>query len=145
MTVRTISQEGPAAAIRGYIVRLREARGVTQEELAGVVDLKRRAYIDWETGRTGDLKAAGMCAAFRYLGGSFEHLRDMARPSATRADGVELAEMRLREEVTNELVALQDTMSSSEYDDYLIDIEREALNQSQVVGLLRARLRRYAR
>ena len=132
---------GPAAAIRGYIIRLREARSVTQAELAEVVGLKRRAYIDWETGATPDIKAAGMCAAFRYLNGSFEHLRDLARLTATREDGEYMAQVRLREEATNELAALADVMPESEMTDYLAELEAEATNAAQVVGQLRAMLR----
>lgn len=136
---------GPAAAIRGYIVRLREERGVTQEELAPVVGLKRRAYVDWETGATEDLKAAAMCAAFRYLRGSFDHLRDLSRPGTTRADGERMAEVRLREETAEGLNALRDTIGQDEFADYLLETEAEAVNQAQVLGKLRDLLKRRAR
>lgn len=136
---------GPAHAIRGYILRLRGARDVTHEELAEAIGLSRRAYFDWANGTTPDLKASSMCAAFRYLGGSFDHLRDLARPTATHADGAEMAELRLREEAADRLNGLMQTFTPEEYAEYMQALEEEAISQAQVYGRVRAILRRRAR
>lgn len=128
-------------AIRGYIVTLRKLRDVKQADLAAAVGLQRRAYIDYEMGRTPDLWAAGLLSALRYLGGSFDHLRDLARPSATFTDGREMAEMRLREEAGNELAALSATIGPDEYEAFLEQAQQAAINQSQVFGQVLAMIR----
>jgi len=65
-----------AEAIRAYIVTLRKGRGVTLDAMADAIKMPRRTYIEWEQGRTRDIKTPFAVRAVQYLHGS---LSDLAR------------------------------------------------------------------
>jgi transcriptional regulator with XRE-family HTH domain len=84
-------------AVRGYLKELRLGRHVSQDELADAMGLSRRALIDWETGKTEDLKGGPLLRAIEYLRGEITDLKILAEESFEK--GVALARERLTEPV----------------------------------------------
>lgn len=66
-----------AEAIRAYIVTLRKERGRTIDDVADAIKMPRRTYIEWEQGRTKDIKTPFAMRAVRFLMGSIEHLEEL--------------------------------------------------------------------
>lgn len=81
------------------IRRLRQERGITQEELAGEVGVSRSAVAQWETGRAGQL-TGNLARIADVLGVGLEQLTHgrikRSNPQAGNAD--ELALLRLYRE-----------------------------------------------
>ena len=61
--------------LREYIIALRKAQGISQSEMADFAELSRKGWIDYETGRTADLKSA---VVFRVLDRLDVSIEDMA-------------------------------------------------------------------
>lgn len=77
-------------ALRGYIKTLRQRRGWSQDKLAKAMEWSRRAYIDWETGGTKDIKAPQLVRGILALGGSFDQVAAIPEGS-TFEDGERIA------------------------------------------------------
>lgn len=60
--------------LRVYVRELRNAAGLTQQQVADHLGLTRRSYVLWETARTNDIKLQHARALIRLLGGSLQHL-----------------------------------------------------------------------
>lgn len=71
--------------LRAYILTLREARGLSQEEVAKGVGIHPRTYTSWENGQTKELKLDTARSLIRLLGGWFEHLEHIDEISAEEA------------------------------------------------------------
>lgn len=82
-------------AVRGYILELRKGRGVTQDELAEVIGMTKQALLEWEKGRTQELKGTPMLKAVEHLKGAAEDL--MRLVDASFEQGMALARQRLKE------------------------------------------------
>jgi len=78
-------------ALRGYIKTLRVLRKVPQDKLAATIGMGRRTYIDWETGKSKDIKTPFLLRAVKALRGSFDQLVDFP-DDATAEDGARLAQ-----------------------------------------------------
>jgi transcriptional regulator with XRE-family HTH domain len=86
-----------ADALRGYIKTLRQHREMSQDKLAKAMGWSRRAYIDWETGATRDIKAPQLVRGLLVLNGSFEQVAAFT-DAATFEDGEHQARKWLLEE-----------------------------------------------
>lgn len=82
-------------AVRGYLRELRLGRAVSQDQLADAIGLSRKALIDWEMGRTEDIKTGVMLRAIRYLRGAVEDLGNLI--DASIDEGIALAQRRLKQ------------------------------------------------
>jgi transcriptional regulator with XRE-family HTH domain len=80
-------------AVRGYLRELRVGRHISQDELAGVMGITKQALLDWEKGRTQDIKTGPMLKAVEYLRGKLEDIAELVDASVER--GVALAYQRL--------------------------------------------------
>jgi transcriptional regulator with XRE-family HTH domain len=72
---------------------LRQARGLTQDDLASACQVSRSAVAQWETDRAGQL-SGNLARIADALGASVEHLLQGTQPGAS-ATGDELAMLRL--------------------------------------------------
>lgn len=81
-------------AIRAYLHAIRHARKISQRTLAERIGLSERAWIDWETGKTADLKASVLIKTVAILGAS---LGDVAQLLEMDADSGTQAAQRLIE------------------------------------------------
>jgi transcriptional regulator with XRE-family HTH domain len=77
-------------AIRGYVVKLREHSGLSQDKFADRIGMPQRTYLAWETGETKDIKAPYLIKALQVLGAPFEHLGRLV--DKRYEDGAQLAE-----------------------------------------------------
>lgn len=109
-------------AVRGYLRELRVGREISQDELAEVMGLSRKALIDWEMGRTGDIKSTPLFKAVEYLRGAISDIAQLANESLER--GVELAKQRLVEPAyfTDDQRAQIDAMTSTIPDEQLGEV-----------------------
>jgi transcriptional regulator with XRE-family HTH domain len=82
-------------AVRAYLRELRVGRQVSQDELADAIGLSRRALIEWEMGRTEDIKTGIVLRAIQHLSGVAGDLMELLDATVDR--GVELARQRLAE------------------------------------------------
>lgn len=80
-------------AVRAYLREMRIGRRISQDELADAIGLSRRALIDWEMGRTEDIKSGAMIKAIAYLRGAVSDIATLVDASLDR--GIELAKERL--------------------------------------------------
>lgn len=80
-------------AVRAYLREMRIGRRISQDELADAIGLSRRALIDWEMGRTEDIKSGAMIKAIAYLRGAVFDIATLVDASLDR--GIELAKERL--------------------------------------------------
>lgn len=85
---------GTIEALRGYLVSLRRARGLSQEELGVQMGLSRSAVIEWETARTKTPFAEPILLAIQQLG-TFDDLQRLVGADATAARGQEVALQRI--------------------------------------------------
>lgn len=92
--VRTVTVTIPLSAegIYGYIRRLRDGRGYTQQELADLVGVKYRTYVDYENRETKELKQSTLVRAVLVLGGSWAHIEKIITDDADEEQGRQLAE-----------------------------------------------------
>lgn len=80
-------------AVREYLKALRMGRGMSQDALADAVGLSRRAWIDWESGKTEDIKTGVMVKAIRAVQGAIADVEALA--DASIDEGIRLAKARL--------------------------------------------------
>jgi transcriptional regulator with XRE-family HTH domain len=133
-----------ADAIRGYFIGLRRGR-YSQQVVADAVGLSRRAWIDYETGKTKEIGSTVMLAALRFLQGSFDHLRELADDKASEKYGLTLAQRRLEEIAAGEVAALRDTVSEEEFSQFLREIDALVEESSRSLPRLRDLLQRARR
>lgn len=99
------SQDG----LRAYLRALRMGRKETQAGLADAIGLSRRAYIDWETGETHELKTGPLIRAIIHLRASLRHVEHLVGSSATAKEGAALAEEWLGASAERRLQELSET------------------------------------
>lgn len=79
--------------LHGYIITLRKARGLTQDELAEATGVALRTWTNWERGDTGDIKASVLFKALDRLGGSVSDVAAVI--DADYDTGIAVAQRRL--------------------------------------------------
>jgi transcriptional regulator with XRE-family HTH domain len=67
--------------VRRYFKQLREEAGYSQEQLAELIGMSLRAWIDWENGTTGDIKSVLLFRAIDALSGSLPLVQALMRGS----------------------------------------------------------------
>jgi transcriptional regulator with XRE-family HTH domain len=77
--------------LRAYLRALRQARKISLPTLADAIGLSRRALIDWEMGKTEELKSGPLLRAISFLDASLEHVRYLVTSEAGVAEGKALA------------------------------------------------------
>lgn len=78
--------------VQAYIKELRVGRRISQEELADIIGLSRRALIDWESGKTEGIKDAPLFRAIDTLRAGLHHVHYLAtHPEITIEQAVSLA------------------------------------------------------
>jgi transcriptional regulator with XRE-family HTH domain len=83
-------------ALRAYIREIRIGRKVTQDELAEAMGLSRRTLIDWEMGRTEEVKSVPLFRAISYLGASAGDVHYLALAGSNAEEGRKMAQARLQ-------------------------------------------------
>ena len=63
--------------LRLYVRTLREARGITQAELAEAMDLSLKGFTNWEAGSTAEIKSGPLFRAVEYLRIPLAHLQQL--------------------------------------------------------------------
>ena len=66
-------------ALQTYIRELRIGKGLSQDALAGEIGLSRRAFINWEAGRTEGIKEGPLFKAVDILGAALHHVYYLTR------------------------------------------------------------------
>lgn len=74
-------------AVRTYLREIRIRRGLGLEEFAAAIGLSRRALIEWESGRTEELKTTPLIKAVRCLNASLDDICYLVSSEATAEDG----------------------------------------------------------
>lgn len=90
-------------ALRGFVIRLRDGRGVSQDKLADAIGMPRRTYIAWETGEIKDLKAPPLLKILQELGVPslwLERLVDKRYEDGARLADEVLSQVQVVEELT---------------------------------------------
>jgi transcriptional regulator with XRE-family HTH domain len=86
------------AGVRGYLRELRQRKRISQKALAEAIELSLRAFVDWETGETEDLKGGPLVRAVVFLEGNWEHIQHLVETGASEEEGREVAARWLREQ-----------------------------------------------
>jgi transcriptional regulator with XRE-family HTH domain len=73
--------------MRAYLREVRIQRGVSQRALAEAMGLSLRALIDWESGKTDDLKSTSLFRAASFLRASLDDIRTLIEAGADEAAG----------------------------------------------------------
>jgi transcriptional regulator with XRE-family HTH domain len=95
----------PSAALRHYLRQLRLARRVSQKALAGAMGLSLRALLDWEMGKTEDLKSSALVKAVAHLQASITDASTLLlAPDATEQDVSERVEQLLKQQRYDEFI-----------------------------------------
>lgn len=87
-------------AVRAYLRELRIGRQISQDDLADAVGLSRQALIDWEMGRTKDIKSGSLLRAIEHLRGALTDIGTLI--DASIETGLALARQRLAEPAISE-------------------------------------------
>jgi transcriptional regulator with XRE-family HTH domain len=90
-TVKKTASQSTNDLLRAYIIKLRNAKDLTQDGTAKKIGLSRRAYLDWETGVTDEIKLSFFMRLINLLGGSLEDVSFLLAGQATAADVERLA------------------------------------------------------
>lgn len=98
-----------AEAVRAYIRALRDASPYTQKQFAKEIGLSERAYIDYETGETQELKQSSLVRALELLCAPYEDVRDLILGNSNADVGRDLAIKRLEPSVQERIRALEAT------------------------------------
>lgn len=64
--------------VQAYLRELRIGRKISQEELADAIGLSRRAYLDWESGKTEGIKDTPLFRAIDMLKAGLHHIHYLA-------------------------------------------------------------------
>lgn len=97
-------------AVRAYIRTLRIARGYTQPELAALIGLSARGYIDYESGETKELKQSTLIRALEALCAPYEDVRDLIVNDRDAEQGRSRALDRCAPEVREQIQELEKTI-----------------------------------
>jgi DNA-binding XRE family transcriptional regulator len=73
--------------VRAYLRLMRQGRGVSQQKLANAIGLSRRALIDWEVGRSDEIKTGPLMRAVDFLGASLNDIQEMVSERADTEEG----------------------------------------------------------
>lgn len=84
-----------AEALRGFISHLRKEQKVSQLALSKAIGIARNTYIEWEKGRTKDIKSPVLAQALLFLGVPLDRLEDL-KAVDTEEDGRALADKWLK-------------------------------------------------
>jgi transcriptional regulator with XRE-family HTH domain len=68
-------------ALRGYLRELRDRQHISQKDLADRIGLSLRAFVDWETGKTEDLKGSLLVQAIKEVGASWKDIESFTADS----------------------------------------------------------------
>lgn len=117
-----------AAGVRGYIRILRDKRGFTQKEFGPKIGLSERAWIDYETGVTQELKQSTLVRVLDILGVPFEDIRTLILENQSAIQGEALALRRLAPDVKQRVAELEET---EEGRTALIEAARRHLGDSE--------------
>lgn len=98
-----------ADGVRAYIRALRDASPYTQKQFAKEIGLSERAYIDYETGDTQELKQSSLIRALEILRAPYEDVRDLILGNSGAETGRELAIKRLEPSIQERIHALEAT------------------------------------
>lgn len=77
--------------VRAYLLALRRGRRVSQEAFGKAIGLSRRSIIEWEKGRSDELKGSPLVRAVVFLRGSWGHIVELVEQQAGVERGEELA------------------------------------------------------
>ncbi len=126
----TLSMRGTAMAtdaIRAYLTTLREVRRISQQRVADEIGVTRVSWQKYENGTTRDPQSSFLLGALRFLGGSFDDLRELSGAAATEEQGKAMAALRAaRLEAAAAEEALRETLSAAEWDAYVAELEQRA-------------------
>lgn len=73
-------------SLRRYLRLLRNERGASQKELADAMGLSLRALVDWESGKTDDIKSIPLARALAFLQSSFADVEELLSISSSDED-----------------------------------------------------------
>ncbi len=73
--------------MRAYLREVRIQRGISQRALAEAMGLSLRALIDWESGKTDDLKSTSLFRATSFLRASLDDIRALIEAGAGEEEG----------------------------------------------------------
>lgn len=96
-TMSTYRREMGVDALRIYLRELRIAHKFSQDALAEGIGLARRTLIEWEMGRTDDLKSGPLVRAVSFLGASFDDVKYLVTSDADEEEAKALAHKRMYE------------------------------------------------
>lgn len=86
--------DGLSDSIRIYLRDLRMKRGISQEKVADAIGWSSRSFSDWETGKTGDIKARYLIRLVFLLKASWDEIESLELKDATTEHSANLAEKR---------------------------------------------------
>lgn len=98
-----------ADGVRAYIRVLRDASPYSQKSFAKEIGLSERAYADYETGETQELKQSSLIRALELLRAPYEDIRDLILGNSDAQSGRDLAISRLEPSIQERIRALEAT------------------------------------
>jgi transcriptional regulator with XRE-family HTH domain len=104
-------------AVRLYLRELRDLQGITQQDAADNIGWSLRAYSDWETGKTNDIKFRFIVRLVVLVGASWEDISQLELDNFAPDDGARLAEKRIKspsEKSNQELQSLINELMTDE-------------------------------
>ena len=124
-------------AATAYLKALREARGLSQDDVARAIGASMRQVGAWERAES-DPASSSLAAYIRYISASAEHVVSLlGNPDATREDGSRLARQWLEQSEQVYLHTLEPISSDQTLRD-LLDVLRalrsDPLRLGQVLG-----------
>lgn len=81
-------------SIRIYLREMRMKRGISQEKVADAIGWSSRSFNDWETGKTGDIKARYLIRLVSLLKASWDEVVFLELKDATTEYAANIAEKR---------------------------------------------------
>lgn len=90
--------------LRTYLIELRIFRRITQKQLSKAMGLSERALLDWESGKTQDLKSTSLIKAISFLRASFDDAIYLIQHNSTSIDGKKMAEDLITNTTNNRLL-----------------------------------------
>jgi len=106
-------------SLRLYLRELRIKRGVSQEKVADAIGWSSRSFSDWETGKSGDIKARYFIRLVSLLQASWDDVAFLELKDATTESVTPLVEKRVNaatqpSSYDNELHGLAEQLWSDE-------------------------------
>jgi transcriptional regulator with XRE-family HTH domain len=127
MATMALAAPAGAAGVRSYLRVLREEQGYTQKEFGPRVGLSERAWIDYETGETQELKQSTLVRVLDILSAPYEDIRALILENQSADSGRALALRRLAPDVQKRIRELEETEEGRQA---LIDAARRHLKAS---------------